>query len=184
MNEQEGSKKKKSREWLKLLIYIAVVLILVLIINRFVLQKVEVDGPSMQDTLYTNDHLFVEKVSYRFRNPSVYDIIVFRPFEENQDTYYIKRVIGVPGDFIQIKEGKVFRNGEPLEDPQGEEYLYNAGIAEDGILLGEDEYFVLGDNRYKSVDSRSASVGLVKGKAIIGRAFFRVWPLEKIGIIN
>ena len=184
MKELEKSKKKKPRVWLSLLIYVVVVVSLVLVINRFVLQKVEVDGPSMQQTLYSNDQLFVEKISYQLHEPRIYDIIVFRPYKENPDTYYIKRIIGIPGDYIQIKEGKVFRNSEPLEDPQGEEYLYDGGIAEDGILLQDDEYFVLGDNRYKSVDSRSSSVGLVKRNAIIGRAFFRIWPFGKIGIIS
>ena len=181
---QEGSVKRKSRWWLSLLLYIAIVVIVALCVKHFVIQKVKVDGPSMQETLYTNDELLVEKVSYRLRNPKLYDIIVFRPYENNQDTYYIKRIIGVPGDFIEIKEGKVFRNFEALDDPQGEEFLYDPGIVKDGIQLEEDEYFVLGDNRYKSTDSRSSSVGLVKRNSILGRAFVRIWPFDKIGFIN
>ncbi len=184
MDEQKESKVKKPFKWGNLFVYIAVVILAALLLNRFVLQKVEVDGSSMQETLHTNDQLFVEKVSYYFHDPKVYDIIVFRPFEKNPDTYYIKRVVGVPGDYIQIKDGKVFRNKEPLDDPQGEEYLYDAGIAKEEIKLGEDEYFVLGDNRYQSTDSRDRSVGLVKRNSIIGKAFFRVWPINTIGIID
>ncbi len=184
MSEQEGSIKKKERGWISLLIYVVIALLIAIVIRTFVIQNVQVDGPSMQDTLSTGDGLLVEKVSYRLHGPRLYDIIVFRAYEENRDTYYIKRVIGTPGDIVEIKEGQVFINGSVLDDPQGEEYLYEAGIAEDGILLGEDEYFVLGDNRYRSTDSRSSDVGLVKKDSIIGRAFFRVWPINKIGVIN
>lgn len=183
MNENEGSK-KKSKEWLYLLIYLAIVIMAALLLNRYVIQKVEVDGPSMEETLHTSDQLFVEKLSYRLRNPKIYDIIVFHPYSENPETYYIKRIVGVPGDYIQIKEGKVYRNRKALDDPQGEEYLYDAGMAEDEILIGDDEYFVLGDNRYQSIDSRSSTVGLVKREDIVGRAFFRLWPFNRIGMVK
>ncbi len=184
MNEQEGSVKRKERGWLSLIIYVIIALFIAIVIRTFLIQNVQVEGPSMQDTLHTDDGLLVEKVSYRLHGPRLYDIIVFRAYEGNKDTYYIKRVIGTPGDFVEIKEGQVFINGSALDDPQGEEYLYDAGIAKDGILLGEDEYFVLGDNRYRSTDSRSSAVGLVKKDSIIGRAFFRIWPLNKIGVID
>lgn len=184
MSETEGNNLKKSRAWLQLVIYVVVVVLAVLLINRFVLQKVEVDGPSMQNTLESGDQLFVEKMSYWFHEPEVYDIVVFHAYENNKDTLYIKRVIGVPGDYIQIKEGKVYVNEKELTDPQGEEYLYDAGFVGEGIKLGENEFFVLGDNRYASKDSRDPEVGLVKREDIVGKAFIRVWPFNKFGTMS
>ena len=137
----------------------------------------------MNDTLQDGDNLILEKISYRFHDPERFDIIVFR-FAHSKNTYYIKRIIGLPGETVQIVGDDIYINGELLEEDYGKEPMQDAGRAAQPITLGEDEYFVLGDNRNNSSDSRSASVGNVERSQIVGRAWLRIWPLNKIGFIN
>ncbi len=142
-------------------------------IIRYVAHQTKVEGISMETTLKNNDHIIVEEVSYYFHEPRRYDIIVF-PFTDNRQ--YIKRIIGLPNETIQIREGKVYINGAELNETYGNEIIEKPGLAEEEIKLGKDEYFVLGDNRNSSVDSRSEEVGTVKRDEIIGRACFRFFP--------
>ena len=98
---------------------------------------------------------------------------------------YIKRIIGLPGDRVKINDGHVYINGSLLnDDPLINDKMTYAGIAENEITLGEDEYFVLGDNRNNSYDSRYEQVGVVKGKYIIGRVWLRIFPISKFGSVN
>ena len=134
----------------------------------------------MEATLSNGDQLIVDKISYRFRDPKRYDIIVF-PFRYEDNTFYIKRIIGLPGETIQIDgEGNIWVNGEILEESYGRD----PGLAAEPITLGEDEYFVMGDNRNNSSDSRVEAVGNIHRNEIIGRAFIRIWPLSKFGILK
>lgn len=143
-----------------------------------------VDGRSMNATLNDGDNLIVEKLSYRFGDPERFDIIVFPP-QESPKEHYIKRIIGLPGETVQIDaEGKIYINGEVLEENYGLETIRNAGRAAEPITLGDDEYFVLGDNRNNSKDSRSDAVGNVKRSSITGRAWLRIWPLSDIGFLK
>ena len=147
-------------------------------------QRTSVSGSSMEPTLSDGDNLIVDKISYRFNDPERYDIIVF-PFQYEEDTYYIKRIIGLPGETVQIIDGYTYINGELLEsDIYGAEIMEYAGIAEVPITLGEDEYFVLGDNRNHSADSREASVGVLTRDMLMGRAWVRIYPFDQIGVIR
>ena len=138
----------------------------------------------MEATLSNGDQLIVDKISYRFRDPKRYDIIVF-PFRYEDNTFYIKRIIGLPGETIQIDgEGNIWVNGEILEESYGREMIRDPGLAAEPITLGEDEYFVMGDNRNNSSDSRVEAVGNIHRNEIIGRAFIRIWPLSKFGILK
>ena len=110
-------------------------------------------------------------------------MIVFLPNGNEKSHYYIKRVIGVPGDKVQIKNGLLYVNGE-LYDVEDTETIKNAGLAEDEITVGEDEYFVLGDNRNSSEDSRYANIGNIKKEYIQGKAWFVARPFNKMGKIN
>ena len=101
-----------------------------------------------------------------------------------EDTYYIKRIIGLPGETVQIADGEIYINGEVLEESYGREVMQDAGLAAEPITLGDDEYFVLGDNRNYSSDSRDPSVALIHRKEIIGRAWLRIWPLDSFGILK
>ena len=140
-------------------------------------------GHSMETTLSDGDNLIVDKISYRFRDPERFEIIVF-PFQYEEHTYYIKRIIGLPGETVQVIDGYVYINGEMLDENYGLEVMDDPGIAAEPITLGEDEYFVLGDNRNHSSDSRDPSVGVLHRDDIMGRAWIRIWPFEKFGVIK
>ena len=170
------------KELLGWIVYIAVIIGLTWLIITFVGQRTRVSGHSMEATLHDGDNLIVDKLSYRFRDPKRFEIIVF-PYRHKENTYYIKRIIGLPGETVQVKDGYVYINGEKLDENYGLEVMEDAGIAAEPIELGEDEYFVLGDNRNHSSDSRDPSVGILHRDELIGRAWVRIWPLDSIGVI-
>lgn len=149
--------------------------------NKYVGTHTMVEGSSMESTLHNQDYLFVNKVTYLIDNPKRFDIIVF---SYSPDTYYIKRVIGLPGESIRIADGKIYINGEELQEDYGLEVMEDSGLAAEEITIGADEYFVLGDNRNHSTDSRSETVGNVKIKDIVGKAFFRFYPVDNIGFVE
>lgn len=177
---------KKVKETISTLLYFAGIVCVALLIVTFVGQRTTVDGSSMEPMLTDGDNLIVDKITYRFRDPERFDVIVF-PVERDQNKKYIKRIIGLPGETVQIDdEGNIYINGEVLEENYGRETISPdmIGRAAEPIVLGEDEYFVLGDNRNESSDSRRDIVGNVNRDAIIGRAWVRIWPLNKIGFIR
>lgn len=167
-------------------LYLLVVLLITYLIILYVGQRTEVSGSSMEPTLSDGDNLIVDKISYRFKEPERFDIIVF-PFQYQKDTFYIKRIIGLPGETVQIDEdGNIYINGEILEESYGKEVIAadKLGIAAEPITLGEDEYFVLGDNRNHSSDSRVWEVGNIKKEQIVGKAWLRIWPISDIEFIT
>ena len=181
--EQFEKKKSRVREAIDFILYLAVVAGICYVIVTFVGQRTVVSGTSMIPTLQGGDNLITDKISYRFRDPERYDIIVLRV--ESQHENFIKRVIGLPGETVQIVGGRVYINGELLEsDVYGNELMISAGRASQPITLGENEYFVLGDNRNGSADSRLEEVGNVDKSRIIGRAFVRIWPLSQFGLLK
>lgn len=179
--------KEKSRgiagEILSFLLYVVVVVGITFLIIHYVGQRTYVSGSSMENTLSDGDNLIVDKITYRFSDPKRYDIIVF-PYQYEENTYFIKRIIGLPGETVQIVDGIIYIDGEALQESYGREVMKNSGLAADPVTLGEDEYFVLGDNRNDSTDSRDPSVGKIPRDRIIGRAWVRIWPLSKIGILR
>ena len=181
--EIEEEKPNVMRELLGMLIYVGIVLAITFLIITFVGQRTHVSGESMENTLDDGDQLIVDKLTYRFHDPERFDIIVF-PFRYKDNTYYIKRIIGLPGETVQIVDGEIYINGELLEESYGREVMQDAGLAAEPITLGDDEYFVLGDNRNYSSDSRDPSVALIHRKEIIGRAWLRIWPLNSFGILK
>lgn len=177
------TKKEVAKEILSWVAYILIVFVLVYLIITFVGQRTKVDGSSMEPALSNGDNLIVEKISYRFRDPERYDVVVF-PYQHAENVYYIKRIIGLPGETVQVWDGYVYINGELLDEHFGAEVMNDSGIAEEPIVLGEDEYFVLGDNRNHSSDSRDPSVGILKRDQLIGRAWVRIYPFDKIGVVK
>lgn len=172
------------KEILSTSIYLLVVLCAAYLIITYVGQRTQVSGSSMETTLSDGDNLLVDKITYRFSKPKRFDIIVF-PFQYDTDTYYIKRIIGMPGETVQIDyDGNIYINGSLLEESYGREVIQNPGRAAEPITLGEDEYFVMGDNRNNSSDSRDPSVGNIHRKDIIGRAWVRIWPFSKFGVLK
>ena len=165
------------------LLYIVLIIAFTWFVVTFVGQRTEVSGSSMETTLSDKDQLIVDKMTYRFRDPKRYEIVVF-PYQYQDNTYYIKRIIGLPGETVQILSGMVYIDGMRLDEHYGNEMMENPGIAEEPLTLDENEYFVLGDNRNNSSDSRASDVGLIHRKDLIGRAWIRVWPLSQIGVIH
>ena len=177
---------KVMKEFLNTAIYLLCVLGAVWLVITFEGQRTEVEGASMENTLHNGDNLIVDKLSYRFRDPERFDIIVF-PFQYQANTYYIKRIIGLPGETVQIMEdGSIYINGEKMEESYGREVIQpeTIGRAAEPIVLGEDEYFVMGDNRNNSSDSRTDIVGNIKREDIIGKAWLRIWPLSDFGVLK
>lgn len=165
-------------------IYILVVLVLTLLVVRYVGQRTVVMGHSMEPTLSDQDNLLVDKLSYRLHDPKRFDVVVF-PYQYAYKTYFIKRIIGLPGETVRIDDtGSIYINDELLMEAYGKEVIEDPGLARDGITLGADEYFVLGDNRNDSSDSRFVSVGNIKGSQIIGKAFLRIYPFSAFGRIR
>ncbi|MBP3729016.1 MAG: signal peptidase I [Lachnospiraceae bacterium] len=141
-------------------------------------QRVEVEGSSMEDTLHNKDQLIVDCFTYRFLHaPKRQDIVVFR-LSDQPDTFYVKRIIGLPGETVQIKDSVIYINGKAIEDPYATQRVFPSGSAEHSITLGENEFFVMGDNRNNSKDSRYSEVGPVSRSQIVGRAWLRVWPFD------
>ena len=172
------------REILGWIFYIIVILVLTYVIITYVGQRTSVSGSSMETTLSDGDQLLVDKLSYRFQAPKRFDIIVF-PYQYKEDTYFIKRIIGMPGETVQITDkGEILINGEELVESYGREVIKDPGLASDPITLGEDEYFVMGDNRNYSKDSRFPDVGNIRRADIIGKAWLRIYPFDKIGFIR
>lgn len=179
-----GDKEKKEtvKEVIKTVIYFIVLLLIALFIVTFVGQRTVVDGESMENTLFHNDNLIVDKISYRFKDPERFDVIVF-PYQKRN--YFIKRIIGLPGETVYIDEdGNIFIDDVLLKENYGKEVIEEPGIASKPIVLGEDEYFVLGDNRNHSFDSRYYEVGNISKDKIIGKAWVRIFPFNKIGFVK
>lgn len=171
------------KEILSTSLYLLVVLVVTFLVITFVGQRTRVSGDSMTPTLENNDNLIVDKITYRFREPERFDIIVF-PYRYDK-TYYIKRIIGMPGETIYIdKSGNIYIDGEILEESYGKEVIHYQGRAAEPITLGEDEYFVMGDNRNGSSDSREEDVGNISRDDIIGRAWLRIYPFNKFGFLK
>ncbi len=178
------SMKRVLREILSTSLYLLVVLCLIYLVIHFVGQRTQVSGSSMEPMLSHNDNLIVDKITYRFKEPERFDIIVF-PFQYEENTFYIKRIIGLPGETVRIdRDGNIYINDEILEEGYGKEVIKEPGRAYETITLAEDEYFVLGDNRNNSSDSRDPSVGNIRRKDIIGRAWVRIWPFNRFGFIK
>lgn len=176
--------KKVLKEILSTSLYILFVLCAVYLVIHFVGQRTQVQGSSMEPKLSNEDNLIVDKISYRFHDPERFDIVVF-PFRYEENIFYIKRVIGLPGETIRIDEkGNILINGEILEESYGKEVIQSPGRAYEEIVLADDEYFLMGDNRNNSTDSRDPSVGNVRRDEIAGRAWLRIWPLDQVGFIE
>jgi signal peptidase I len=177
---------KVLKELFSTAVYLLIVLGLTYLVITFVGQRTEVEGESMENTLQNGDNLIVDKMTYKFKDPQRFDIIVF-PVQYKSDTYYIKRIIGLPGETVSIDEdGNIYIDGEILEESYGREIISaeTVGNVEYPVVLGDDEYFVMGDNRNNSSDSRTQLVGNIKRSDIIGRAWVRIWPFNKIGLLK
>ena len=150
--------------------------------NVFV--KTAVAGVSMEPTLMEGQVVIVNKIEYYLKSPKRNDVIVYKQSNREHSYYEIKRVIGLPGETVKIKNGIIYINDEALKEKVKTETIENAGLAEEGIKLDDNEYFVLGDNRVGSEDSRTSTIGNITKDMIIGNAWIRLLPIRRIGFIR
>ncbi len=165
---------------------VVISLAIIIPVRYFLVQPFYVKGESMEPNFHENEYLMVDEISYRFNPPQRGEVVVFRYPKDPQD-YYIKRLIGLPGETVFIKDGSVYvtaTTGETfkIEEDYLPSYISTIALSEEPITLSEDEYFVLGDNRNASKDSRS--FGAVKKSFIIGRVFLRGLPIHEFGLIK
>lgn len=180
--------RKKTRNILKKILgtslYLFGILLAAYLISNFVVKRANVIGVSMEDTLQDGEQLLMDQITYKTGDPKRFDIIVFSP-KYTVNKHLIKRVIGMPGERIYIdKEGVIYINGEVLKENYGKESIKNAGRASHEIILQENQYFVLGDNRNESIDSRADEIGNVSRRDIEGKVFLRIFPFDKFGVIK
>ncbi len=165
----------------------AISLAIILPVRYFLIQPFYVKGASMEPNFHDHEYLIIDELSYRFTPPERGQVIVFR-YPRNPQEYFIKRVVGLPGEEVQIKDGQViiFNEANPDGLPINEKYLSSELITFDAselkVSVGPDEYFVLGDNRSASKDSRS--FGPVNKSFITGKVLFRGWPLKDVTIFD
>ena len=184
------SKKKRKkfsaniiREIFTWTLYVTFAIGLGIILTIYFGMQVRMVGTSMEPTIENSEMVLVNKVIFLFREPRKDDIIVFLTNGNEYSHYYVKRVVAGPGDTVQIKNGRLYVNGE--QELEIYDKMQVAGIAEDEILIGADEYFVLGDNRNSGEDSRSGNIGLVSEELIEGKAWFRYGSEETpLGFID
>ena len=184
-----GHEKKKItvpvvKEIVSWVIEIVLVLVIAFVLVYYIGLRTSVVGQSMAPTLENDQEILINRFVYSVTKPKANDIIVFLPNGNEKSHYYVKRVIGVPNDTVLIKDGAVYVNGELFEEAVDTAAILDPELAADEITLGDDEYFVLGDNRNNSEDSRYANIGNVKKEYIIGKAWFIVSPFQDFGFLK
>ena len=172
------------REVLSWIVELVVVIGLAYVLVSFFGIRTNVVGQAMEQTLENDDDILVNKFAYIISKPKQGDVIVFLPNGNKKSHYYVRRVVAVPGDTVQIKDGALYVNDELYKESTDVASMEDAGIASDAVKLEKDEYFVLGDNRNNSEDSRYANIGNVKRDYIIGKAWSRFSGLGSFGTIK
>jgi len=167
-------------EWL---FAVGFAIILFFLVRTFIFRVARVDGNSMSPTLVHGDMVVLSRFLYLFTAPRAGDIVAF-PYQGDPSEYYIKRVIAVPGDIVDLRYGEFFINGERLDDAFAVEPIRAMGDVGFPIVIEEELFFVLGDNRNGSRDSRNATVGNVPARDMIGQVVVRIWPLDRLGRVD
>lgn len=180
----KDNKEKKKRWVIEIIIYVSLIILCAFFIPKYVLQRTIIDGDSMETNLSDEENVLVEKVTVKLNQLKRFDVIVFYPFGEELEDYYVKRIIGLPGETVLISDAVIYINGEALKEDFGKDPIVDSGLAREPITLADDEYFVLGDNRSISEDSRNEAIGPVKRANIEGKVILRIWPLSKFGTIR
>ena len=161
---------------------IIVVIGIAVFLTVYMGEKMTVTGYSMYPVLSNNEKILIDKLIYHFSDPERFDIVIFQNGED--DKYLLKRIIGLPGETVWIKDGRIMINGNYLQEEIETERILNPGLASEEITLGEDEYFLLGDNRNNSEDSRFTTIGNIKRGNIIGKAWLLVTTLDVVSLIK
>ena len=184
-NRKAKKIRKKILGVVLLLLETAAVIAIAFLLVRVALERTVVPGDSMAPTLEADMPIMINKLSYMKDGPERFDVIVFEQEGEEHNYYHVKRVIGLPGETVQIINGLVYINGEKLNEAVNDmPEIHLSGLAEEALTLDEDEYFVLGDNRNKSEDSRFANIGNVTREQIVGKAWLLLKPFNFISQMN
>ena len=181
---QEAKEKledEKVRGFMCWVFEIVVTLVLAAMVGIMLFQTVTMQESSMEPTIAVGDRFFINRVVYKFSSPKRGDLIVFRTNASDDAALHIRRVIGLPGETIQISGGRILIDGEAYKEGKDFPMISNPGLASSSITLESGEYFVLGDNRNNSEDSRYADIGMVKKRYIAGKIWFTCAPFEKLG---
>ena len=181
---QEAKEKledEKVRGFMRWVFEIVVTLVLAAMVGIMLFQTVTMQESSMEPTIAVGDRFFINRVVYKFSSPKRGDLIVFRTNASDDAALHIRRVIGLPGETIQISGGRILIDGEAYKEGKDFPMISNPGLASSSITLESGEYFVLGDNRNNSEDSRYADIGMVKKRYIVGKIWFTCSPFEKLG---
>lgn len=181
---QEAKEKledEKVRGFMRWVFEIVVTLVLAAMVGIMLFQTVTMQESSMEPTIAVGDRFFINRVVYKFSSPKRGDLIVFRTNASDDAALHIRRVIGLPGETIQISGGRILIDGEAYKEGKDFPMISNPGLASSSITLESGEYFVLGDNRNNSEDSRYADIGMVKQRYIAGKIWFTCAPFEKLG---
>lgn len=187
MDYRELNRESRQTNLLRSAIYwitdLAAVAVLAAFMVLFFCERVTVTGHSMEPELTAGDVVLINQVQYHFQNPERFDVIVFEKENDGAVKAYVKRVIGLPGETVQIINETIYINGTPLS-AEGLSHVTLSGLAAEPVTLGSDEYFVLGDNRDSSEDSRFANIGNVRREEIRGCIWFRIAPFKDLGQIS
>lgn len=181
---QEAKEKledEKVRGFMRWVFEIVVTLVLAAMVGIMLFQTVTMQESSMEPTIAVGDRFFINRVVYKFSSPKRGDLIVFRTNASDDAALHIRRVIGLPGETIQISGGRILIDGEAYKEGKDFPMISNPGLESSSITLESGEYFVLGDNRNNSEDSRYADIGMVKKRYIAGKIWFTCAPFEKLG---
>ena len=181
---QEAKEKledEKVRGFMRWVFDIVVTLVLAAMVGIMLFQTVTMQESSMEPTIAVGDRFFINRVVYKFSSPKRGDLIVFRTNASDDAALHIRRVIGLPGETIQISGGRILIDGEAYKEGKDFPMISNPGLASSSITLESGEYFVLGDNRNNSEDSRYADIGMIKKRYIAGKIWFTCAPFEKLG---
>ena len=163
------------------LIEIAIVVLVAFLIVRYGLERMTMSGNGMGPTGKDDDSILINKMSYKLHSVKRNDVVVLRQNGSEHNYYVVQRVIGLPGEKVKITNGEVYIDGKVLDEKYDFPLMKNGGLALDEITLDDYEYFVLGDNRNNSEDSRYADIGMVRKRYIVGKIWFTCSPFEKLG---
>lgn len=188
-NKKKNAKPKKERglgyeifTWIR---DFAIIIVAFALFTTFVAERTVVEGSSMEPSIQDNDRIYISKLSYRIGEPERFDVVVF-PYDRDTNKNYIKRIIGLPGETVNLdrETGNIIIDGVVLEEHYGKETIRDFGNQTYPLTVPEGEYYVLGDNRNFSHDSRRIDVGTIAKEDILGKAGLRVWPFNHIGFIE
>ena len=181
---REKLRDDRTRGIVKWVFELIVTLVFAVLVAISAFQTVTLQESAMEPTYSVGEKFFVNRALYKISSPKRGDVIVFKTSASDSAALHIRRVIGLPGETVQVKDGKIYINGKAYEENGAYQDMTDGGLANSAITLESGEYFVLGDNRNNSEDSRFSDIGNISKKYIVGKVWFTVSPKNKIGFIK